>query len=209
MRGEPAGGPALPLNVPENLAAHATYRVVGTPDLGWYDVRHLWTLRVPKPPVLPVPEKKRAMADPTELLQQTNFTAIDWVIVILYPLISVGIGLYVRKLIVNMSDFVVAGRGLGVCLGIATMTGTELGLITVMYSSQKGFVGGFAAFHIALVAGMVTFLVGATGFFVYRLREMGVMTIPEFYERRFDRKTRILGGIMMALGGVLNMGLFL
>ena len=54
------------------------------------------------------------MADPTEVLQQTNFTVIDWVIVILYPLISVGIGLYVRKLIVNMSDFVVAGRGLGV-----------------------------------------------------------------------------------------------
>ncbi len=149
------------------------------------------------------------MADPTEVLQQTNFTVIDWVIVILYPLISVGIGLYVRKFIVNMSDFVVAGRGLGVCLGIATMTGTELGLITVMYSSQKGFTGGFAAFHIALAAGIVTFLVGATGFFVYRLREMGVMTIPEFYERRFDRKTRILGGIMMAAGGILNMGLFL
>lgn len=149
------------------------------------------------------------MADPTELLQQTNFTAIDWVIVILYPLISVGIGLYVRKLIVNMSDFVVAGRGLGLCLGIATMTGTELGLITVMYSAQKGFTGGFAAFHIALASGIVTFLVGVTGFFVYRLREMGVMTIPEFYERRFDRKTRILGGIMMALGGILNMGLFL
>ncbi len=149
------------------------------------------------------------MVDPNEVLQQTNFTTIDWVIVILYPLISVGIGLYVRKLIVNMSDFVVAGRGLGVCLGIATMTGTELGLITVMYSSQKGFTGGFAAFHIALAAGIVTFLVGATGFFVYRLREMGVMTIPEFYERRFDRKTRILGGIMMAIGGILNMGLFL
>jgi solute:Na+ symporter, SSS family len=149
------------------------------------------------------------MDDPTQLLRQTNFTPIDWVIVILYPLISVGIGLYVRKLIVNMSDFVVAGRGLGVCLGIATMTGTELGLITVMYSAQKGFTGGFAAFHIALAAGIVTFLVGVTGLFVYRLREMGVMTIPEFYERRFDRKTRILGGIMMALGGILNMGLFL
>ncbi len=149
------------------------------------------------------------MADPSELLRQTNFTTLDWVIVIVYPLISVGIGLYVRKLIVNMSDFVVAGRGLGLCLGIATMTGTELGLITVMYSAQKGFTGGFAAFHIALVAGIVTFFVGLTGFFVYRLREMGVMTIPEFYGRRFDRKTRILGGIMMALGGILNMGLFL
>ena len=36
-----------------------------------------------------------------------------------------------------------------------------------------------------------------------------MLTIPEFYERRFDRRTRVLGGIMMALGGILNMGLFL
>lgn len=144
-----------------------------------------------------------------EILKQTNFTTLDWVIVILYPLISVGIGLYVRKYVRNMKDFVVAGRGMGLWLGIATITGTELGLITVMYSSQKGFTGGFAAFHIALAAGIVTFIVGATGFLVYRLRKMEVMTIPEFYEKRFGRKTRILGGIMMAFGGILNMGLFL
>ncbi len=143
-----------------------------------------------------------------EALSMTNFSAGDWVIVICYPLISLVIGLVVRKYIVNMSDFVCAGRSLGTCLGIATLTGTELGLITVMYSAQKGFKGGFAAFHIALAAGLVTFIVGATGFMVYRLREMEVMTIPEFYERRFDRKTRILGGIMMAFGGILNMGFF-
>lgn len=143
------------------------------------------------------------------ILQQTNFTWFDWIIVILYPLISLGIGLYVWRLVKNMKDFVAAGQGLGVWLGIATMTGTELGLITVMYSAQKGFTGGFAAFHIALVAGIVTFITGMTGFIVYRLREMQVLTIPEFYERRFDRKTRVLGGIMMAFGGILNMGLFL
>ena len=149
------------------------------------------------------------MPESQEILQLTNFTVFDWVIVIIYPLISVGIGLYVRKYVKNMSDFVTAGQGLGVCLGIATMTGTELGLITVMYSAQKGFTGGFAAFHIALIAGIVTLAVGFTGFIVYRLRAMQVLTIPEFYGRRFDRKTRILGGIMMALGGILNMGLFL
>jgi len=143
------------------------------------------------------------------ILQHTNFTTLAWVVVILYPLISVGIGLYVRKLVSNMKDFVTAGQGLGVCLGIATMTGTELGLITVMYSAQKGFVGGFAAFHIALAAGLVTLVVGMTGFIVYRLRAMRVLTIPEFYERRFNKKTRVLGGLMMALGGILNMGLFL
>ena len=144
-----------------------------------------------------------------DILSDTNFTPLDWVVVILYPLISVGIGIYVRKFIKNMRDFVTAGRNLGLWLGIATMTGTELGLITVMYSAQKGFSGGFAAFHIAVAAMIATFMVGLTGFIVFRLREMRVLTIPEFYEKRFDRKTRILGGIMMVFGGVLNMGLFL
>ena len=139
----------------------------------------------------------------------TNFNTIDWIIVILYPMISLGIGIFVSKFIKNMNDFVCAGKGLRTALGVATLTGTELGLITVMYSSQKAFNGGFATFHIALIAGVVTFFVGVSGLFLYRLREMEVLTIPEFYERRFDKKTRILGGIMMAVGGILNMGLFL
>ena len=78
-----------------------------------------------------------------------------------------------------------------------------------MYSSQKGFTGGFAAFHIALVAGVVTLIVGLTGFIVVPLRRMKVMTIPEFYERRFGRGVRVLGGLILVLAGVLNMGMFL
>ncbi len=38
---------------------------------------------------------------------------------------------------------------------------------------------------------------------------MGVMTIPEFYERRYSRGVRISGGLLLALSGILNMGLFL
>ena len=144
-----------------------------------------------------------------EALSKTNFTTIDWVIVICYPLISVVLGIIASRFISNMKDFVTAGQSLGTALGVATLTGTELGLITVMYSAQKGFTGGFAAFHIALVAGIVTFFVGASGFIIYRLRAMEVLTIPEYYRRRFGRKTQILGGVMMAFGGILNMGLFL
>ncbi|HUT88801.1 MAG TPA: sodium:solute symporter family protein [Thermoguttaceae bacterium] len=143
------------------------------------------------------------------VLSRTNFSALDWGIVAAYLSVSVVIGLLVRKYIRTMADFVTAGRGLGTCLGIATLTGTEMGLVTLMYSAQKGFVGGFAAFHIAVAAGVVTFFVGLTGLIVYRLRKLEVLTIPEFYERRFGRKTRILGGVMLAFGGILNMGLFL
>jgi SSS family solute:Na+ symporter len=36
-----------------------------------------------------------------------------------------------------------------------------------------------------------------------------VITIPEFYELRYGKNIRLLGGILLFLGGVLNMGIFL
>lgn len=139
----------------------------------------------------------------------TNFGTLDWCIVGFYLLGTVLIGLYANRFVTSISDFVVAGRSLNSCLSIATMIGSELGLITIMYSSQKGFGGGFAAFHIALAAGGMTLIVGMTGFIVVPLRELGVMTIPEYYEKRFSRGVRVFGGAILALAGILNMGLFL
>lgn len=139
----------------------------------------------------------------------TNFGTLDWCIVIVYLLCVVGIGVIIRKYVSSVSDFMVAGRSVKTCLAIATMIGTELGLVTVMYIAQKGFTGGFAAFHIALAAAIVTLTVGLTGFIVVPLRRLGVMTIPEFYEKRFNRRVRILGGIILAISGIINMGMFL
>ncbi len=140
---------------------------------------------------------------------QTNFTTLDWCIVVGYVLAVLALGVYIRKYISTVADFIVAGRGIKTFLGAATMTATELCLVTVMYSAQKGFAGGFAAFHIALAAAIVTFIVGITGFIVVPLRRMNVMTIPEFYEKRFGRNVRILGGTILAFSGILNMGMFI
>ena len=145
----------------------------------------------------------------TNATSQTNFTDWDWGIVAVYLLLSVAVAFFVKRYASNMTNFVGAGRAVGPWLGIATLTGTEMGLITVMYSAQKGFTGGFAAFHIGVIAGVVAFIIGVTGFIIVRLREHKVLTIPEFYEKRFGRRTRILGGVMLAFGGLLNMGLFL
>jgi len=139
----------------------------------------------------------------------SNFTALDWCIVAGYVLFVVAVGVYIRRYISNVTDFMVAGRGLKTFLGVATMIGTELGLVTVMYSAQKGFTGGFAAFHIALASAIVSLVVGLTGFIVVPLRRMEVMTIPEFYEKRFGHGVRILGGTILAFSGILNMGMFL
>lgn len=140
---------------------------------------------------------------------ETNFSVIDWCIVAVYLLGTAVIGLCVNRFVKNVGDYIVAGRAIKPYLGIATMIGTELGLVTVMYAAQKGFTGGFSAFHIALVAAIVTLAVGLSGFIVVPLRRMDVMTIPEFYEKRFGRGVRVFGGAILVASGVLNMGLFL
>jgi SSS family solute:Na+ symporter len=53
------------------------------------------------------------------------------------------------------------------------------------------------------------FVVGYTGFCVKPLRDAGVMTIPEMFEKRFGRFVRWLAGVVIVLGGLLNMGVFL
>ncbi|MHC4594411.1 MAG: sodium:solute symporter family protein [Planctomycetota bacterium] len=138
-----------------------------------------------------------------------NFSLVDWCIVAGYLIIIVAIGVYIKRYISDVTDFIVAGRGLKTFLGTATMVGTELGLVTVIYSAQKGFTGGFAAFHIALASAIIAVIIALTGLIVVPLRRMKVMTIPEFYERRFGRGVRILGGVILAFSGILNMGMFL
>lgn len=139
----------------------------------------------------------------------TNFATIDWIIVSVYICIPVVIGIAVKRYVRQMSDFIVAGRSLRLFVAIATLTGTELGLVTVMYNAELGFKHGFSAFHVGVIETVCILAIGLTGFIVYKLRQHRVMTIPEFYEKRFGKKVRIVGGIILALGGILNMGLFL
>ena len=114
-----------------------------------------------------------------QALGQTNFTPLDWGIVVVYLILSLVIGLVVKRYVNNMDAFVGAGRAVGTRLGIAAMAGTEMGLITIMYSAQKGFTGGFAAFHIAVASGVVALVVSLTGFMVYRLRQSRVLCVAD------------------------------
>lgn len=143
------------------------------------------------------------------IIQGTNFSALDWGIVAVYLCISVAIGVIANRYIGNMTDYVVAGRGVRTALSVATLTGTELGLVTVMYNAQVGFDGGFSAFHIGLFAGVISFFVGMTGFIVAALRRHEVLTIPEFYGKRYGKGVRVYGALLLALGGIFAMGMYL
>ena len=136
-------------------------------------------------------------------------TYIDFIIIGCYLSLIFGVGIFTRSYVNGFSDFMVANRSVSLPLGVVTMLGTELGLITVMYNAQTGINGLFSSFHIGLAAFIVTLLIGLTGFVVVELRRLKVKSIPEYYNLRFGPKTRILGAILLCLGGILNMGLFL
>ena len=52
-------------------------------------------------------------------------------------------------------------------------------------------------------------LVGWTGFCIKPLRDSGVITIPELFEKQFGYGIRWAAGVVIVLGGLLNMGVFL
>jgi solute:Na+ symporter, SSS family len=138
-----------------------------------------------------------------------NFGTIDWILTILYLLVSVALGVWAKRYVENLDGYMVAGRKVKVSLGIATFVATELGTVTYVYYGELGYVAGFSAFIIGILAMAAYTIVGRTGFIIENLRRLRVMTIPEFYEIRYSRKVRLLGGIILFLGGVLNMGIFL
>jgi SSS family solute:Na+ symporter len=138
-----------------------------------------------------------------------NFGIIDWVITVVYLVGSIALGIWAKRYVENLAGYMVAGRKVKVSLGIATFVATELGTVTFVYFGELGYVAGFSAFIIGVLAMIAYVTVGWTGFIIERLRRLRVMTIPEFYEMRYSRKVRLLGGVILFLGGVLNMGIFL
>src|SRR6476659_8014537 len=138
-----------------------------------------------------------------------NFTFVDWAIVVVYLAASVSVGLIGKRYVGNVSQYLVAGRELGLYVGIATLAATEIGTITFMYNGELGYKYGFAAFAAAMISGVVMIIVGRTGFIISRFRQLKLMTVPEYFERKYSRGLRILTGFVVALAGLLNMGVFL
>ena len=133
---------------------------------------------------------------------------IDLAIVLVYVGGTLVAGTVARGAIKGVADFLVAGRSLSTNMAGATIVSTGLGLVTVMYFAEEGFSGGFAPFLIGIMATATHLVVARTGFLVSRLRHLRVMTVPEFYELKYTRGVRLLGGLILALAGTLNMGLF-
>lgn len=135
--------------------------------------------------------------------------AVDGSIILIYLAGTVFAGLMVRRYVRKVDDFLVAGRQVNLHLGIASLAATEFGIATCMGNAQLGFNYGFAGITPGIALALAMYIVGATGFCIGPLRKSGAMTVPEMFEDRYGSRVRQLSGVVIVLGGLLNMGVFL
>ena len=137
--------------------------------------------------------------------------------IVLYLMASIAIGLYAATRVKNTADYAVAGRSLPLAVVIATTFATWFGSETVL-----GVPGQFVKENLGGIvedpfgAGMCLILVGF--FFARKLYRRNIITIGDYYRRRFGRTVEVLcsaiiifsylgwvGAQVTALGLVFNL----
>ena len=118
--------------------------------------------------------------------------------VLVYLAITVGIGLYAAQRVKSSKDYLVAGRSLPLYMNIATVFATWFGAETVLAVSSTFLKDGLhgvvadpfgAAFCLFIVA----------LFFARPFYRMELLTIGDFYRKRFNRTVEIGTGVAITL----------
>lgn len=117
-------------------------------------------------------------------------SALLW-FVILYWVISVGIGLYAARYVNNSKDFAIAGRSLPMYVVTATVFATWFGseaVLGIPATFIKEGLHGVVADPFG--SSMCLVIVGV--FFARRLYRMNLMTIGDYYRNRYGRKVEVI-----------------
>lgn len=116
--------------------------------------------------------------------------ALLW-FVILYWVVSVGIGLYAARYVNNSKDYAVAGRALPMYVVTATVFATWFGSETVLGISSTFVQDGLRGV-IADPFGSSLCLIFVGLFFARPLYRMNLLTIGDYYRNKFGRTVEIL-----------------
>ncbi len=118
--------------------------------------------------------------------------------IVLYLLVSIAIGLLAARRVKNTADYAVAGRSLPLAVVIATTFATWFGSETVLGAPAQFVKEGLhGTVEDPFGAGMCLILVGL--FFARKLYAMNIITIGDYYRRRFGRAVEVLCSTIIIL----------
>ena len=128
---------------------------------------------------------------------------IDWLIVIIPVTFVVGMGVYSRKYIRGVADFLAAGRVCGrYVISVGDMA-NALSIIGLVAYVEVQYKTGFALGFWSQIIGPLGIFLALTGFCVYRFRETKALSLGQFLEMRYNRSFRIFAAALRSLSEML------
>jgi SSS family solute:Na+ symporter len=131
---------------------------------------------------------------------------IDWVLMLLPMLLVICVGVYTRRFVHGVADFMAGGRNAGrylLCTARAEMTaGAALFVAQLEKFSKAGYsIGWWDQISVP-----VLLIVAISGFVIYRYRETRAMTLAQFFEMRYSHNFRLFSGCLGFFAGMMNFG---
>jgi SSS family solute:Na+ symporter len=125
----------------------------------------------------------------------SSYSNIDLAVLLIYLLATIGIGLYYsRRSDNNTEEYFLAGKSIGwVAIGL-TIFSTNISSEHFIGLAGSGATRGLAVGQFELIAIFVLVLLGWILAPIYY--KSGVMTMPEFLEKRFDRRIRKIFAVL-------------
>lgn len=124
--------------------------------------------------------------------------SIQLFIVCVYIALLFGISFYVkRRADKGSAEYLFAGRKLGPALIAVNITGLAVGAASTVGVAENAFRVGMAAgwYNAAWSAGAIVMGLVAAG----KLRAMKISTIPEFFEKYYDTKGRVISAVGLVI----------
>ncbi|MBD3812909.1 MAG: sodium:solute symporter family protein [Betaproteobacteria bacterium] len=118
--------------------------------------------------------------------------------VILYLVISIGVGMYAATRVHTARDYVVAGRHLPIYIVTATVFATWFGSETVLGIPATFLNEGLHGIvSDPFGSSMCLILVGL--FFARKLYRMNLLTLTDYYRKRYGRKVEVITGVAIII----------
>lgn len=117
--------------------------------------------------------------------------------IIVYLLLTILIGYWASRRVKTAGDFMLAGRSLPIVLSSSALFATWFGSETVFGASSEFLKGGlYAVIEDPFGAALCLILFGL--FFARKLYNMNLLTLGDFFEVRFGKRTELVASIFLA-----------
>ena len=128
---------------------------------------------------------------------------IDWLILIIPTAIVMGVGIYSKKYVRSVADFLSAGRVAGRYVISVGDVAAALSIIGLAAYVEVHYKTGFALVfwnNILLPLGVI---ISLFGYCTYRFRETKAMSLGQFLEMRYNRPFRIFASCLRTISEML------